>query len=59
MLFCKGDDFKGRLRLLGELAGYLDVNKPAIISESFPSYSSHQHLKEDMLIFIPTSTTKI
>lgn len=45
VLCCKGDDFKGRLRLLGELAGYLDVNKLAIISESFPSYSSHQHLK--------------
>lgn len=36
----------GLLRLFGELIGYLDVSKLAIISEHLSSCSMHQYLKK-------------
>lgn len=45
-VFCAELFFRGRFLLFGELFGYLDVNKLAIISDSFSSNSWHQYLKK-------------
>lgn len=44
-LFCVELPFVGRFRLLGELFGYFDVRRLAIISDNFSSKSWHQYLQ--------------